>query len=128
MALEATGILNQEADPGGTALVDARNGFNELGRLEIMWTVRYLWPVGGRFEFNCYKHHLQLLLRQTGNLPVTLLRQEGVTEGYPLSMFLYYITLVPLVEELWTAGPGILTPFMWKMYSSTDCYGGAPSS
>ena len=28
--LEATGLLNQEADPGSTKLVDARNGFNKL--------------------------------------------------------------------------------------------------
>ena len=40
-----------------------------------------------------------------------LLIPEGVTQGYPLSMFLYSITLFPLVEELQAADPGLLTPF-----------------
>ena len=30
MALGATEFLMQEADPGGTILIDACNGFNEL--------------------------------------------------------------------------------------------------
>ena len=46
-----------------------------------------------------------------GITPVTLLIREGVTQGYSLSMVLYGITLVNLVEELWASDPGILTPF-----------------
>ena len=45
------------ADPSGTTLVDACNGFNELSRLAIMWTVRHRWPAGAR-----YRHWEQLLL------------------------------------------------------------------
>ena len=40
-----------------------------------------------------------------------LLIQEGVTQVYPLSIFLYGITLIPLVEELQAADPGLITPF-----------------
>ena len=65
-ALENLEFLTQEADPSGTILVDACNGFNELSRLEILWTVRHHWPAGARFAFNCYKHWAQLLLRQPG--------------------------------------------------------------
>ena len=36
---------------------------------------------------------------------------EGATQGDPLSMVLYRITLVPLVEELRAADPGLLSPF-----------------
>ena len=35
----------------------------------------------------------------------------GVTQGYPLSMVLYGITLAPLAEELRAADPGLLLPF-----------------
>ena len=56
MALVDTGFLTQEADSGGTTIVDACNSFNELSRLEMMWTVRHLWPTGARFAFNFYKH------------------------------------------------------------------------
>ena len=46
--LKSTGILTQDAEPGGTTLVDARNGFNDMSRLEMLWTVRHLWPGGGQ--------------------------------------------------------------------------------
>ena len=92
-------------------LVDACNGFNNLSRLAILWTVRHCWPAGARFAFNCYNHWAQLLLRQLGELPVTILSREGVTQGGLLSMVLYGITLSPLAEDLRTTDPGLLSPF-----------------
>ena len=41
LELEAPGFLNQEADPGVTTIVDARNGLNELSRLAMLQTVRH---------------------------------------------------------------------------------------
>ena len=46
LALESTGILPQDADPGGTTLVDACNGFNDMSRLAMLWTVRHHWLEG----------------------------------------------------------------------------------
>ena len=111
MVLEATGLLTQDAEPGGKTIVDSCNGFNELIRLEMLWTVRHRWPEGTRFAFNCYRHWAQLLLRQPGNVTVILLSREGVTQGDPLSMFLYGITLLPLTEELRDADTTLLLPF-----------------
>ena len=51
-ALGALEFLTQDADPSGTTLVDARNGFNEMIRLAMLWTVRHRWPSGARFAFN----------------------------------------------------------------------------
>ena len=51
-AVEALEFLTQEAEPSGTTLVDARNGFNKLSRLEMLWTVRHCWPAGAIFAFN----------------------------------------------------------------------------
>ena len=84
-ALEALEFLTQEAEPIGTMPVDARNGFNKLSRLAMIWTVQHLWPAGARFAFNLYKHLAQPLLHQQGKLPVTILSREGVTQGDPLS-------------------------------------------
>ena len=53
LALEATGLLTKDDDSGGMPLVNSRNGFNELSRLVILWTVRQRWPEGARFAFNC---------------------------------------------------------------------------
>ena len=38
-SLGALEFLSQEADPSGTTLVDACNGFNEMSRLAMLWTV-----------------------------------------------------------------------------------------
>ena len=110
-ALEALEFLTQEEELSGTTLVDARNGFNQLSRLAMLWTVRYHWPVGARFSFNCYRHWEQLILRQPREPPVTILSREGVTQVDPLSMVLYGIILVPLSEELRAADLVVLSPF-----------------
>ena len=84
ISLEATRLLTREVEPSGTMLVDARNGFNELIRLEVLLTVHNCWLEGTRFAFNCCKHWAQLLIHQPGDPPVTLLIQEAVTQGDPL--------------------------------------------
>ena len=109
--MDAIEILTRDYDPGGTMLVDACNGFNDLIRLAILWKLCHCWPSGARFAFNCYRHWAQLLLRQSGDAPVFLLIREGVAQGDLLSMVLYGITLVPLAEELQDADPTLLSPF-----------------
>ena len=54
---------------------------------------------------------MQLLLFQPSDAPVILLRREVVAQGEPLSMVLYGVTLVPIVEELRDADPTLLSPF-----------------
>ena len=41
-----------------------------------------------------------MILFQTDDTPVIILSREGVTQGEPLSMVLYGITLITLAEEL----------------------------
>ena len=110
-ALGALEFLTHDAEPSRTTLVDAHTGFNDLSRLSMLWTVRHRWPAGARFAFNCYRHWAQLLLRQPGEPPFTILIRKGVTQGDPLLMVLYGITLVPLAEELRAADTGLLSPF-----------------
>jgi hypothetical protein len=81
------------------------NGFNELGRRAMLWTVRHRWAAGARFAFNCYRHSAQLILRRKGQTGYTLLSREGVTQGDPLSMALYGLALVP---QAWYADDGQL--------------------
>ena len=52
MTMGATGFLNRQSQPGGTTLVDAHSGFNDLIRLAVLWTVRHHWMVEARFTFN----------------------------------------------------------------------------
>ena len=39
-------LLTQDAEPSRKTLIEAHNGFNELIRLAILWTVRHRWPTG----------------------------------------------------------------------------------
>jgi hypothetical protein len=92
-------------------LVDARNGFNELGRKAALWTVRHRWANGALFAFNCYRHAAQLILRRKGFPCYILLSKEGVTQGDPISMVIYGIALVPLAESLRAAVPTVVQPW-----------------
>ena len=38
-------------------LVDAKNAFNEINQIGILWTVCNLCPSGACFVFNCYRHY-----------------------------------------------------------------------
>ena len=55
-AVEALEFLTQEAESSGTTLIDARNGFNKLSRLDMLRTVQHRWTAVARFAFNCYWH------------------------------------------------------------------------
>ncbi|KAI2492328.1 hypothetical protein MHU86_22234 [Fragilaria crotonensis] len=65
------------AEASAVLLVDATNGFNELGRKAMLWTVRHRWANGARFSFNCYRHSAQLLLRRRGDDCEIILSREG---------------------------------------------------
>ena len=42
-------------------LVDAANGFNNLSRYGMLWTVRHRCPKMSRFTYNCYRHEITLI-------------------------------------------------------------------
>ena len=94
-------------DHEAVLMVDAYNGFNELSRKAMLWTVRHRWASGSRLVFNCYRHAAMLVLRRRTGPAETILSQEGVTQGDPLSMVVYGLTLVPLAELVRREVPGL---------------------
>ena len=52
-ALGALEFLTKDAETTRTMIVDARNGFNDMSRLAMLWTMRHRWPAGERCAFNC---------------------------------------------------------------------------
>ena len=109
---EPQATADTDGDPIVTVLVDARNGFNELNRANMLWTVRHLWSKGARFAFNCYKRQSRLYLRHRTSHKCSILRsKEGVTQGDPLSMVLYGLAMTPLGRRLRELHPTVTQPW-----------------
>ena len=85
----------------GFLLIDARNVFNEENRTAMLWSVRHEWRSGAQFTFNCYRHWATLVVRKTEDGSGHFLHsKEGVTQGDPLAMIAYGITVLPLIRVL----------------------------
>ena len=77
----------------------------------MLWMVHHRWPVEAWFAFNCYNHWEHLLLCWTREEPIITLIRERFMQGDPIFMFLYGITLLPLVEKLLEAVLDLLASF-----------------
>ena len=56
-----------------------------------------LWPRCSQFVFNTYQGWATLVLRNSNE---NLYSMEDVTQGDPLSMFLYAVGTLPLIQSL----------------------------
>ena len=78
----------------GVLMVDVSNAFNSLNRTAMLLHARVLWPRCARYLFNTYRGWSMLIIRGTSEC---LFIKEGVTQGDPLSMFMYAIGTLPLI-------------------------------
>ena len=86
-----------EADaPDAVLLVDASNAFNALNRAATLHNIRVLCPVIAFYAINTY--HLSARLSITGGKEIT--SAEGTTQGDPLAMALYALSIQPLITSL----------------------------
>ena len=109
--VEPAPVLPMGMKGQGVTLFDARNGFCELQRMGMLWTIRHRWASGSRFCFNAYRHDIIQLVRISGQAPETILSREGVCQGCPHAMFAYGVALLPLAELLNERQPDCLIPF-----------------
>ena len=122
------GLLDPNVDPGaaeddchshydagtgfGSALFDARNGFNELRCYLMLWNVAHLWNQESRFAFNCYQHWVCCLVRtKPGHPPLVIHLKGGITQGGCLAMSLYGVALMPLTSRMGETIPEALQPW-----------------
>ena len=78
----------------------------------MLLDVRYEWPSGAQFTFNCYRHWATLVVRDTGDGSGHFLHiKEGLTQGDPIAMIAYGIGVLPLIRELQGSHPRITQPW-----------------
>ena len=91
---------NLSMDEWSFFLIDAKNSFNNIHRVRIIWTVQHVWPSGARFVFNFYCHWLLLVFRNRNGTAIFLHGRDGVMQGDPLAMIAYRIGILPLIKNL----------------------------
>ena len=83
-------------DIDAVLLIDASNAFNSLNRAAALHNVAVLCPFLATYAFNTYKAPARLFVTGGKELKST----EGATQGDPLAMSFYAISLQPLITRL----------------------------
>ena len=111
-------------DNFGFLLIDARNAFNELDRNMMLYVLRHIWPRGARFAFNSYKRWSTVLFHDSiSGTATTITSATGVTQGDPIAMIAYSLTLTPLSRQLLPEFPELLQLWVADDNSAAGSFG-----
>ena len=94
-AIHALKKIFSNGDTDAVILVDTSNAFNSLNRKNAMENIQRLCPSLATITGNIYRHAPELFIDDQ-----ILLSQEGTTQGDPLAMAIYAISIMPLVHSL----------------------------
>jgi hypothetical protein len=95
-AIHAMNHLFLSEDTDAILLIDADNAFNRLNRKVGLWNIQFTCPTLATFAKNCYQQPSRLFIPGGGELS----SEEGTTQGDPLAMPFYALSLMPLIAEL----------------------------
>ena len=95
VAIHAMKEIFDDAESEGALLVDASNAFNSLNRCSTHLNMLELCPSFATILTNIYRMVSNLFIDGT-----SLLSREGTTQGDPLAMPMYAISLVPVIQHL----------------------------
>lgn len=76
-------------------MVDATNAFNSLNRQAALRNVLQLCPSLARVLINTYRADTELFIGGE-----SIMSREGTTQGDPLAMVMYAISIVPMIKSL----------------------------
>ena len=95
-AIHAMHRIFEADDTDAVLLIDASNAFNALNRAAALHNIRVLCPVIAVYAINTYRHSARLFI--TGGKEIV--SAEGTTQGDPLAMALYALSIQPLITSL----------------------------
>ena len=92
----AINSLFQHEETGAVLLVEASNAFNSLNRAAALQNIRIVCPAVATFAINTYRSSARLFVKGGKEL----VSAEGTTQGDPLAMCLYALSLQPPIFRL----------------------------
>ena len=98
-AIHAMSTLFQADDIDAVLLIDASNAFNALNRTAAMHNIRVLCPIIATYIINTYIQPVRLFIVADKEIASA----EGTTQGDPLAMAFYAISILPLITSLQAA-------------------------
>ena len=95
-AIHAMHDIFDSDDTKAVLLTNASNAFNSLNRASALYNVAALCPTLAPYASNTYRASVRLFVTGGKELKST----EGTTQGGPLAMILYALSLQPLITHL----------------------------
>jgi len=95
-AIHAMRTIFEADESDAVLLIDASNAFNALNRSAALHNIRILCPLMAIYAINTYRQSARLFV--TGGQELKSV--EGTTQGDPLAMSMYAISLQPLITQL----------------------------
>ena len=93
-AIHTMRCLFEKDDTEAMLFVDASNAFNALNRHAALRNIMHICPPLSTVLVNNYRSHTNLFMDG-----VTILSQEGTTQGDPLAMSMYALATLPLINK-----------------------------
>ena len=85
-----------EDDTEGVIQVDANNAFNTFNRSVLLHNIWILCPEIATYTTNCYAKPARLFV--TGGVEIQ--SEEGTTQGDPIAMPIYAVSILPLLTSI----------------------------
>jgi len=95
-AIHAMRTIFEADDTDAVLLIDATNAFNSLNRAAALHNLRVVCPTISTYAINTYREPARLFI--TGGQETQ--SEEGTTQGDPLAMSIYALSLQPLITHL----------------------------
>ena len=96
VAVHAMRSIFDADDTDAVLLIDASNAFNSLNRAAALHNITVLCPSIATYAINTYRRHARLFIMGGKELQSA----EGTTQGDPVAMSLYAVSLQPLIVQL----------------------------